>query len=398
MVDENVLDAATCGIFSVTEDGIITNANAFCKSILEYHDGELTGKNVSTILNVSGRIFYQTHLFPLVKLHNKADEIFLNLLSKSKQIVPVVLSGVVVERKGLLQIVFSFIPVYNRRKYEDEILLARRNAENALQKNETLERVKNELETQHKALDKQISLLKFQNKELLKLSDVIAHDLQEPVRKLILFSNELQQNNTGNHFNDHALKAIKRSSQKIKNLLVNLQNYLSLTVLDKEIRKVKLPDIVKYELNQLKKSFPHIEVHEDVDMLPTIVGNRNQLSWMFHHIFKNAFEHGVADNKLYLKVTAVVIKDNLFNNLEDKYAYVDFVKITVSDNGPGFDPRFNEYIFDVLKRLDVTGPRLGFGLAFCKRIAENHFGTLRAEGRPGKGADFIITLPIDNAS
>jgi sigma-B regulation protein RsbU (phosphoserine phosphatase) len=397
VVSENLLLQAPCGIFSFTDEGVITAANAYCCNLLEFEPAELVGKNIAALLSVSGRIFYQTHFYPLVKLHQHADEIFFNLQSKSKKDVPVVLNATVAVIDETPVIICSFIPVLNRRKYEDEILLAKKKAEEALNRNEELEKAKRELERQQRALDKQIGLLKFQNKELHKLSDVVTHDLQEPVRKLILFSNELQ-NRSQDNFNDHALSVIKKSSQKIKNLLLNLQNYLALTVKSSVQELVNLTDIVQYELQQLQNAFPQIQLQSKLNILPNVTGNKNQLNWMFHHILKNAFEHGTVDNTLSLSLHAITLKENLFSSLEDKYKYVDYVRIVIADKGSGFDSKYNEYIFDVLKRLDVTGERLGFGLSFCKRIAENHFGNLQAEGVPGQGATFTITLPIDNAS
>src|SRR4051812_17629151 len=149
-LQQKLLRQAPCGIFSFTEDGSITMANAYCCKILEYEEAELVKSNIQTLLTVSGRIFYQTHFYPLVKLHEHAEEIFLYLLTKSKKDIPVILNSVVVKTAAASEIVCSFIPVFNRGKYEGEILLAKKTAEEALQKNEELESVKRELENQQK--------------------------------------------------------------------------------------------------------------------------------------------------------------------------------------------------------------------------------------------------------
>ena len=73
----------------------------------------------------------------------------------------------------------------------------------------------------------------------------------------------------------------------------------------------------------------------------------------------------------------------------------DYYKITVSDNGIGFDPTYAEDIFVLFKRLhsyhEYNGS--GVGLSICKKISEQHNGTLKAFGRPNEGADFILTIP-----
>src|SRR5205085_414577 len=156
-VQEALLVQAPCGIFSMTEDGVITMANPYCCKMLEYEEDELKGINISDLLSISGKIFYQTHLYPIIKLHQHAEEIFLNLRSKSKKDIPLVLNAVEIQADESTNIVCSFVPLFNRRRYEDEILLAKKKAEAALEKNEELEKVKSQLELQQKALDKQVT-------------------------------------------------------------------------------------------------------------------------------------------------------------------------------------------------------------------------------------------------
>src|SRR4051812_43267170 len=131
MIDgqETLLVQAPCAIFSMTEDGVITMANPYCYKLLEYEEDELKGVNISDLLSISGKIFFQTHLYPIVKLHKHAEEIFLNLKSKSKKDIPLVLNAVEIQSDEASHIVCSFVPVFNRRRYEDEILLAKKKAE-----------------------------------------------------------------------------------------------------------------------------------------------------------------------------------------------------------------------------------------------------------------------------
>lgn len=395
---ESLLHVAPCGIFSIAEDGCIILANDYCSKLLEYHPGELTGKNISELLTLAGKIFYQTHFYPLVKLHQHAEEIFLNLQTKLKKDVPVVLNAVVTKTGTCLAIVCSFVQVPNRRKYEDEILMASKQAEEALRRNKALEEVKHALEIQQKELDKQVTLLKFQNNELLQLSNVISHDLQEPIRKLIFYSHELIEGNLQNDRKVQALSVIKRSSIRLKSLVLNLQEYLGLSALDSDKKPIDLTGVIQDELGKLHKSHPSIQVKAEITPLPLIVGDKNQLQFMFYHLLKNAFEHGTTGNSLDLCIKAVVIKENLFSSRYDKYTYVDYVKITIADKGPGFENIYNEYIFDFVKKLKSGVDSVGFGLSFCKKIVENHFGKITADSGVGAGSTFTVMLPVDYVS
>ncbi|MDB5190592.1 MAG: rcsC5, partial [Segetibacter sp.] len=277
----------------------------------------------------------------------------------------------------------------------DEILQAKKNAEDELQKNEALEKIKQELELQQKEMDKQISLLTFQKNELLQLGNVVTHDLQEPARKLAFFSHELLAGNLNAHKSEGALSAIERSSQRIRLLLQNLQEYLSLSTDVLERTHVKLNDLLQLELHELQQLYPGIKVNADITGSSTIIGSRMQLRLLFHHLLKNAFVHGTINNNLFLTINLVIVKDNLFNSLHNKYVYIDYAKITIADRGAGFDNRYKEYIFEFLKKLDSASNSIGFGLAFCRKIVKNHFGNIKAESALGIGATFTLMLPVE---
>ena len=72
-----------------------------------------------------------------------------------------------------------------------------------------------------------------------------------------------------------------------------------------------------------------------------------------------------------------------------------YVKISVTDNGIGFDQKYAEAIFQLFQRLHgkTTYDGTGIGLAICKRIVIAHQGHIMAQSTPGEGATFIIVLP-----
>jgi phosphoserine phosphatase RsbU/P len=78
----DLLDAAPCGFVSFADDGTITAANTTLAHMLGYARGELEGRRIESLMSVGARIFYQTHFFPLVRLHGHAEEIFLLLKDK----------------------------------------------------------------------------------------------------------------------------------------------------------------------------------------------------------------------------------------------------------------------------------------------------------------------------
>jgi PAS domain S-box-containing protein len=130
-IDE-LLNNAPCGFLSFNDDGIIVIVNATLLKLLEYASHEVIGKKIEIILPIASRIFYQTHFFPLLKMHGKAEEIYFSLKSKQSINIPMLINAVRREKEGNYFNDCIFIPIRQRIQYEDEILKAKKVAEAAI--------------------------------------------------------------------------------------------------------------------------------------------------------------------------------------------------------------------------------------------------------------------------
>src|SRR5918997_7037459 len=97
---DDLLNRAPCGFLSFTDDGHVAQANATLLELLGYEEGELLGRHVESLLPVASRIFYQTHLFPLLRLHGRVEEVYFSLRSKYGAEVPVLANAARRERGG----------------------------------------------------------------------------------------------------------------------------------------------------------------------------------------------------------------------------------------------------------------------------------------------------------
>src|SRR5690349_7977496 len=124
------LDFVPCGVLSFADDGTVVAANATVSAMLGYERDELAGKRVETLLTVSGRIFYQTHLYPVIRLHGRAEEMFVLFRRKDGADVGALMNA---SRRGDAgsEITCAIMEVRERRKYEDALLLARQVADAA---------------------------------------------------------------------------------------------------------------------------------------------------------------------------------------------------------------------------------------------------------------------------
>ncbi len=287
------------------------------------------------------------------------------------------------------------IEVQQRKKYEDEILLAKKVAEDALLKNELLLKAQAELETANLQLDRKMTQLKHTYNELIQLNDIVAHDLQEPIRKISMYldilKSELQSLSEKAGI---SVNIIVNSALRIRKVLQNLQEYMQILIKDVEKTSVELNNIIAAQVKLLQAENADCHFTVSIGDLPALNADESQLKILFYEVLKNAMEFKSPQRDLHITISSTIIEENSYVSTEGKYRYVEFAKIVVEDNGIGFNPVYKEHIFKILKKLDYQRSGLGFGLAICNRIAENHGGFMSANGEENKGARINIHLPV----
>jgi PAS domain S-box-containing protein len=237
--------------------------------------------------------------------------------------------------------------------------------------------------------------LESQNEELEQFAYIASHDLQEPLRKILTFSEIIQKKIQDEDLAARYLAKIDSSAQRMSELIKSVLNYSKLTNdesgrVDTDLNKIVSNVKTDFEL-LIEEKDAQIKI---MNHLPTIKGNTLQLNQLFSNLISNSLKF--SDKPPVIEIGSRIVSKQKVVNSPDFLAEENYYEVTVSDNGIGFDQQYEKLIFTIFQRLHgkqhYSGT--GIGLALCKKIVENHEGHIAAKGEPGKGSIFFIYFPV----
>jgi len=255
--------------------------------------------------------------------------------------------------------------------------------------------------TQKLLVDKNVQLeeinraLETSNHDLQQFAYIASHDLQEPIRKIQIFSNMIVENEqTLSEQSRRFLNKIVNSTTRMRMLVTEVLNYSKLSADDHQISVIDLNEIVEdlrehFEL-VIEEKRATLKVHK----LPVIEGNVGQIRQMFQNLLSNALKFTRDDVLPEIEIHSKRISGKSFDSEESPHG--KYFLINICDNGIGFDDRYVENIFSLFERLNAKDKfeGAGIGLAIAKKIVEKHDGLITATSSEGRGAEFRIILPV----
>ncbi|MEI6949402.1 ATP-binding protein [Paraflavisolibacter sp. H34] len=382
-----------CGLFSFDDEGRILAVNDTLCAWLQRSPEALEGQKVNVLLTLPSLIFYQTHFFPLLKMQQAAEEIFLTLKAADGTGIPVLVSARRTEAELRTANVCCCLALWNRVNYEEELIAARNKAEKALQENTALLEVQARLQQQIALLDEKMFQLEQRNEELQERNTVVAHDLQEPLRKISLYADLLLSPQPPKP-PEEMVQKILQMTRSIRERLLGIQRYSLLDTEPLKLTEVPLNEVVHIAKQKVVTDFAGVEVHLYADDLPPVTGDHQQLVVLFYELIANSVQFRSPLRPLEIRLESTLLNRNLFRVLEDQYRFGDHYKITFSDNGIGFPSGFEKKVFQLFRKIHTSSKGLGIGLTVCKKIVANHRGTLSVKSIEGKGTTFTIYLPV----
>jgi PAS domain S-box-containing protein len=244
-----------------------------------------------------------------------------------------------------------------------------------------------QMKLSERTLEEYARRLERSNQELQDFAYVASHDLQEPLRKIQQFSENLNRL-AGSQLDETAreyLLRMNRASERMQKMVNSLLELSRVNTQGRPFRSLELNLAVEDALNDLEMLLLRTGGKVHVDPLPTVYADQHQMRRLFMNLIGNALKYQQEGVTPQVHVAAEIVRTSEGER----------VRVSVEDNGIGFAMEHLERIFQPFQRLHGRNKYegTGMGLAICRRIVERHGGQITAESQPGVGTKFVVSLP-----
>ena len=356
----HLYDFSPVGHVTLTEKGIIDEANLTLASMLGMERGALIGEPFTHfVVGEDQDTFYKLQHRLLETEESRTSE--LHLMKKDGHAFFVNLECMVLKDRGddSRFIRGAVIDISERKRAEEKSRLY-------------------------------LGQLERSNKELQEFAFIASHDLQEPLRKIQSFGNLLitEFSDSISEEGRDFLVRMQDAAARMRVLIDSLLSYSRVSTRIRPFSKVDLREAVEEALTNLSILREETNGSVEVGGLPTVEGDKIQMTQLFQNLISNALKFHRKGESPRVKIHSRLVH-------EDRSDEGDIYEIRVEDDGIGFDEIYLSRIFSPFQRLH--GKReyegVGVGLAICLKIVERHHGRITAKSRPGSGAVFLVTLP-----
>jgi signal transduction histidine kinase len=257
-----------------------------------------------------------------------------------------------------------------------------------------------ELKKYQHELQATIKTLAESNKQLEQFAYVASHDLQEPLRKIMVF---------GSHFStlykdkldDRATGLLSKMNQAAERMSKLIYDILNFSSLKKEpvYAPIDLNVVLNTVLEDLELRISQSNATIKKEELPVIEAIPLQMNQLFHNLLSNSLKFAKKDETPVIEIKCKALTSEEVSRYPELSTPSQYIEIIIADNGIGFKGEYAEQIFGMFKRLNdkAAYPGSGIGLALCRKVVVNHNGIITAKSEDGRGASFQIILPQKQA-
>jgi PAS domain S-box-containing protein len=257
-------------------------------------------------------------------------------------------------------------------------------------------KIEKELELHRNQLaQKNIELEKI-NTELTSFNYIASHDLKEPLRKIKTYSNFIIEKNSGSLTGEvkEYMKRIITATTNMQRLIDDLLAFSRTSSMEKNLSSTDLNELLEEVKGSLKYTIEEHSATIVSDTLPVAKVIPFQFQQLMENIIGNAIKYRKPETTPHVSITYRIASGYDYIP-EGAIPSMEYGRISVKDNGIGFNQIYANKIFEIFQRLhgknEYSGT--GIGLAICKKIVENHGGFITAHGSEGEGATFNIFIP-----
>ena len=370
---EELFQNAPCGYVATVADGTIIQVNqTFERQTGRTRDWLLAGRRFSDLLSLPGKIYHETHFWPLLQMQGSASEIAFDLVRDDSPSLSVVVNAVrkPVGHAGAVLTLITIFDSTDRRQYERELLLARRKAEQATE-------------------DEQAARQRAENAGRIKddFLAMVSHELRTPLNAILGWAQIMQGEGDLSEGQSEALAVIRRNAEVQAALIDDLMD-MSRIISGKlrlSVQQVNLSEQVDAAVDTVRPAADArgIRLVKVVDPLLTVAGDPGRLQQVFWNLLSNAVKFTPRGGLIR------VVMQRTHSH----------VQTSVIDSGQGMTPDFINHAFERFRQSASAATQkstgLGLGLSIVKTLVEMHGGSISASSDgPGKGSAFQVNLPV----
>ncbi len=238
------------------------------------------------------------------------------------------------------------------------------------------------------------TILEATNRELERFTYIASHDLKEPLRKTITFVDLIKSDKSHPLSEKQSLylQKITEFGSRMTALIDDLLNFSTLSE-KQHFQKCSLEKIVTGTLEVLEQTIEEKNAHIGHNLLPDVIAIPSQMQQLFQNLISNSLKFTKKGVPPRITIEHQFIKRDALS-FEELWPAEEYLQLTFTDNGIGFEQEHAEKIFNLFDRLHSKAAYegTGIGLAICKKITENHGGIIRARAEPGNGAEFTLVI------
>ncbi|RYG32319.1 MAG: PAS domain-containing sensor histidine kinase, partial [Chitinophagaceae bacterium] len=228
------------------------------------------------------------------------------------------------------------------------------------------------------------------NDELQQFAYIASHDMQEPLRKIRVFSDILAKQTEKGSQTGRYIDKINLAAERMTGLIHGLLEYSRTSDIRLRYEMVDLNIVLKNVLSDFELLISQKEAEVRVEDLPAIVAVPLQMNQLFYNLVGNSLKFTQDGVKPFIHISFFAINEEIMASLPELDRQREYVGISIADNGTGFDQIYASKIFTVFQRLNERDKfgGYGIGLALCKKVVEEHQGLISATSEAGRGARF----------